>query len=324
MKRISHVIAACAALAACASGDGSNPVTGGDGGDTDPGGNDGELIDNEITEALAGDLQRIAYDPGDPADPDDDTLVVELSALDQSPVLAEYERNSALDVPGYVAFSVQDDPLDRIFVAYAATSEDGSVSAGVAGDGGQFLKFFSGAFYERHGDFSMPTTGLVSYAGSYVGITNLNDLDQDQRLPIPPGTDPSLYPYQPRVTTGSIFLNVDFDDNAVNGAIYDREFTDGDPLDNVYLVDGEIDANGEFLGTTEMADTNGPITTGSFGGIFGGIDASSVAGVVALDTIFLPDDARESSFDKERGIFVLPRCGTPTSPAICDDVDDFD
>jgi len=59
MRRISYVIAACAALAACESGNGTNPITGG-GDDTDPGDGGGDLVDNEITDQLANNLRRIA------------------------------------------------------------------------------------------------------------------------------------------------------------------------------------------------------------------------------------------------------------------------
>ena len=173
--------------------------------------------------------------------------------------------------------------------------------------------------YERTGDANLPTTGLVSYAGQYAGVTNLDDLDQDQLAPIPPGTDPSLIPAQPRLTQGTVFLNVDFADGAVNGVIYDRQFTDGEALTNVQLTGSTIDANGEFIGTAEMFTSDASIVAGQYGGIFG-TNGESVGGIVQLDTIFIPEDVRDNPFDREIGVFLLPACGTPTSPAVCNDV----
>ncbi|WP_116082874.1 hypothetical protein [Tropicimonas sp. IMCC34011] len=332
-------------LAACGGGDGSNPVNGdrvsdednGEGpGAEDPGpedpGETPDLDENTIPDALAQNLRSIAYDPGDPADPGDDTLTVEMNALDADRILATYDRNAALDVAGYRAFSVQDDALDRIFVALAARSSDGSVQAVVAGDAGQFTDVYQGGYYERVGDYAKPTEGQVSYAGNYAGVTNLADADQDQRMPVPPGTDPALVPQQAAQTTGSVFINVDFGDNAVNGAIYDRRFVDGpfadQELETVFLADGDLDDSGVFLGTARMRDEDGvPFGAGTFGGTIGGENSEGLAGVVALDTIFIPEDPREEisgTFDRETGIFVLPRCGTADAPAICTDVDSLE
>ncbi len=326
-KNLALVLALLGMLAACGGGDGTNPVN-------RPGGDDDDDTDipidpgdpeTEIPSDLALNVTQVTYNAGTDPDSDaDDTLTVELSALDQSPKAATYLRNAALDVEGYKAFSVQDDPLDRMFVAVSTVSDDGTVTATAVSDGGQFGKFFRGGYYKRNGGDNVPTTGLVSYAGTYAGVTNENDLDQDQRLEIPEGTNGALYPYQPRQTEGKIYVNVDFDDNAVNGAIYEKQFSDtGETLPNVNLVEGVIDDNGEFLGVTEIPTASGPTSAGKFGGIIGN-NGDAIAGVVAMDTIYQPDDTRDGSFDREVGAFVLPRCGTADAPAICDDVDDFD
>ncbi|MBT0958631.1 hypothetical protein IV417_14670 [Alphaproteobacteria bacterium KMM 3653] len=321
-------------VAACSGGDGTNVVTDGPdddettdvGVDADP----DEVDTSVVPEAIAGNLSSISYsDNGTPNNNSDDTLLVDLSALDQSPVNpddnleAEYVRNTALDVPGYVAFSVQDDPLDRLFVAMVGESEDGSVRAAVVGDGGQFGRYFNGATYERDEGAEIPTTGLVSYAGIYTGLTNEDDLDQDQILAPEAGTPSQLLPAQPRQTIGGIFLNVDFDDLAANGVIIERQFTDGEGLDDVYLTDGVLDEDGYFTGAAGMVDDGTLVTLGSFGGVIGN-NGDALAGALALDTIYVSSDTRDGDFDEETGIFVLPRCGTDTSPAICDQVDDFD
>lgn len=336
------LLAALLPLAACGGGDGTNPINGGQAGDGGNGdGGNGDVVENTVPDSLALNLNGIAYNPGDPDDTTDDTLSLQMTTFDNNPLLAEYQRNPALDVPGYVAFSVQDDPLDRIFVAVAGANADGTVQAVAVADGGQFGKFYRGTYYTREGDVDLPTTGLVSYAGTYAGVTNLDDLDQDQRLPIPPGTNPSLIPSQPRQTTGTMFLNVDFDDNGVNGAIYDRQFTDGETLDPIVedddgnlveIVDGgtiyldlaPIDENGEFIGTAYFITPDGQQDAGTYGGIFGGVEASAVGGTLALDTIYISDDVRDGDYDAEVGAFVLPRCGTAEADdAICDEVKDF-
>ena len=80
-----------AGLAACGGGEGNNPINGGGGG------GDGETTQNDIPEELARNLQRINYNA------DTDTLIVEISSLDSGDGEATYDRNPALDVPGYSA-----------------------------------------------------------------------------------------------------------------------------------------------------------------------------------------------------------------------------
>lgn len=300
----------------CSSG-GSNPVTGGSTASTGTTGTGTTTTTNTIPSQLASNLSRISYDPAA------GTLTVEMSAQDNSNVLASYNRTPALDVPGYQAFTVQDDPLDRMFVALVAQSPDGSVQAAIVTDGGQFNEYQWGGYYESNGG-NIPDTGLVSYAGEFAGITNLNTTNGPQLLPAPAGTDPALLPGQPILTTGSIFLNVDFADNSINGLVYNHNFVDNGTLPaalagqlpdaNLTLTD--IDADGEFLGTVEFIGDVGT-SVGSYGGTFGGVDAASVAGIVALDTIFLPTDPRDGQFDAMVGVFVLPQCGTTgsTDPA---------
>ncbi|MGV6811612.1 MAG: thymidylate synthase [Brevirhabdus sp.] len=320
MKRIFIIASACAAgfaLASC-GGSGSNPVTGGGsgtGGGTGTGGTTTTVEDNAIPAALAGNLTRISYDAAT------DALTVEIKSLDDPISFATYTRNAALDVPGYSAFSVQDDALDRMFVALANASTDGSVQAAVVLDGGQFNRYFSGGYYERTGDASLPTSGLVSYSGSYGGISNLQHPDPNAAgtLPVPAGTPSEVTPGTPRLTQGDIFINADFADNTINGTIYNRSFAD-DPtetLESLALVVTDIDGNGEFLGSAEFLGQPGEGSQGSYGGIIGGTDASSIAGVVSLTNIFLSSDARDTEFDAEVGVFVLDGCHTATPGPVC-------
>jgi hypothetical protein len=319
------------ALAAC-EGSSPNPVNGTRPPDdtTDPGDGGGEVVDNAIPEALALNVTGIGIDKGDPADPDDDVLTVEGIGLDDSPFTARYRRNAALDVDGYQAFSSQSDRLDRMYVAVSAEGPNGEVRAGSISDGGQVNRFFRGNFYERLVPLTRPSVsdgnGQVSYAGFYAGVTNLSDLDQDQRLPPRPGDPPEALPSQPRQTTGKVFLNVDFADNKVNGTIYDREFTDGKQLDSLALIETDLDDNGEWIGEVEFAGRPDLGKQGDHGGILGGTNASAAAGVIQLDNLFDPDedDPDDGTFDREVGTFVLPRCGTPAAPDICDGLGDLE
>ena len=101
-----------------------------------------------------------------------DTLLIAITALDTTPIQATWQRALALDLPGYQAFSVQEDPLDRMFIALSAESADGSAHATIAGDGGRFNRVLQGVDYARVGGYtpppatgSGPGTGQVSYSG---------------------------------------------------------------------------------------------------------------------------------------------------------------
>lgn len=267
-------------------------------------------------DVLKNNVTRIVYNA------DDNSFQVEIAELDTTPRLATWERDPRFDTAGYRAYSVQEDPLDRLFVGLAKTSDDGSVTAAVAGDGGQFNKFYSGGDYSREGNFSPEGSGgQVSYAGTYAGITNIPAAG-GELLPVPPGTDPELAPVQTSRVSGDIFLNANFDDNAVNGAVYNRVLVDyGFGLQSVILVEGEIAANGTFQGKTERWVNDDPemAITGDFGGVFGGEGAAAVGGVVALEQMF--DSAGdEIENGRERGIFVLRQCGLSGDSAVCDAV----
>jgi hypothetical protein len=79
-----------------------------------------------------------------------------MTGLDSTPASASFTRNAALDVPGYEAYAVQEDALDRFFIALAAESADGSVQASAVSDGGQFARFYAGTSYARSGGFDRP------------------------------------------------------------------------------------------------------------------------------------------------------------------------
>lgn len=245
----------------------------------------------------------------------DGTLTVQID-LDGDELLQEYVADGTLD--GYSRFTQQDDSLDRAYTAFAGESSDGSLQATVVIDGGQFNRFFGGGSITQN-SYSAPSSGLVSYAGGYVGVSNVGPAAAN-----PNGADPSLVPGTAAEVTGSVFINADFTDNVMNGAVYDRVLDYGGTavdLQTVVLTVTSIEADGSFTGTVEFEDLT---SVGSYDGAFGGDDAASVAGVVSLDEGFL--DGAEiggvatTQFDEitgeaEYGVFVIDQC--PTGGAEC-------
>lgn len=309
-------------LASCGS---TNPLGGGGGGGGG-GGTTPPPAQITVPEVLSKDVTAITYDAAN------DRLLVQIRGLDTTPVVASWARREALDTAGYRAYAVQEDPLDRLFVGLVAQSGDGSVSAAVAGDGGQFNTFFSGGTYGRTGTFQPPTaagSGQVSYAGRYAGLTNIPVPDGDELLPFPDGVSDELRPGQTARVEGDIFLNVNFGDNAVNGAIYNRVLVDLDfGLQSVILVPNTIAANGTFAGKAErwVVDDSSMTEIGDYGGVFGGTNAGNVAGIVALERVFYGEDILDVSAGDvipnavERGLFVLRQCGQSGASDICDTV----
>ena len=270
-----------------------------------------------ISESIAGGLDGGTYSLAA------GTLTVRIPLDLGDDIDAEYERNPALDVAGYVAFSAQSDPLDRIYIGMAARSADNSVEGVLVSDAGQFGRFFGGTTFRQIGAYSespaSPNTGLVSYAGNYVGLSNAPATSNNIGLPVNPGTEPGLIPAQASRVTGNVFINADFGDNVVNGLIYNRTNLDAnEQLNNVVLIVSTINSNGSFLGKVQSQPVDGtaPVAIGDYGGTFGGLNASGVAGGVHLEN-YLDNVENE----QEYGIFVLTQCGLAgDGGAICDDV----
>ncbi|MBU2943977.1 thymidylate synthase [Shimia thalassica] len=289
-------MAAMASLTACG---GSNPFAE----ETDD--------DTEITvpEELAGNLKSVSYNATD------QTLSAEIYALDSTPVTVVYARDSARDIGTYEAYSVQEDSLDRFFVAMVGESQDGSVQAGFVGDGGQFNRVLQGAYYERNGTFDAPpigtgpAAGQVSYAGDYAGILNGGPSSADA-----PNVDSSILPGEPYLVSGQVFLNANFADMAVNGGVYDRQIVLSTPfeLEDISLIVTDIAADGSFFGDVEV---HGVIENdkGDYGGVFGGSDAAAVAGIISMS-----DFTENLDDETEYGFFVLTQCGLDGDAAICD------
>lgn len=260
-----------------------------------------------IPAELAGDVDSISYDAAT------QTLVVRGQTLDDTPFEAVYRRRPALDRQGYEAYSAQESSLGRHHTAYVG-ERDGT-RAGIVQAGGQFGHVFGGSYYERDGVFDRPDItqagGIVHYAGSYVGLLN-GPGDGGDLLPVAPGTPPEVQPRQAAEVLGTIFIAADFADNSADGIIYDRSAPDFPltVLADVELAPAEIAADGSFSGPAQQ--DSGSSTVGSWGGIFGGADASAVAG-----TVHVSDHIEGFDNVEEYGLFVLARCGTVNADPIC-------
>lgn len=278
-----------------------------------------------VPASLSNSITKVVYTPG--ATPAESTLKIQIQGLDTTPLLATWAYTPSLNVPGYTAFSIQQSSIDRMFVALAATSPDGSVSAQVAGDGGLNNTSFSGANYTRTGAFTPPTTttGNVHYAGSYAGLLNGGGSGSGL-IPPPSGLDPTQTPGQPARVTGDVALTANFADNQVEGQIFNRVVVDsGFGLESIILVPTSISANGTFGDGTTAALVERPdqapdvanVVVGAYAGAFGGTDASSVAGAITLDKVYdTIGTGNEIKGALERGIFVLTACapGATTPP----------
>ncbi|WP_372840908.1 hypothetical protein [Phaeovulum sp.] len=300
---------AALAFAACSS----DETDGGTGGGT--GGSTGTSPETPV--ALKVNVNEIVFNGT--------TLQVSIDSLDSTPVLVDYVRDPSLDVGGYLAFRVQEDALDRLFIALAKESDDGAVRAVTAADGGQFNRYFAGGVYERTGDFLPPTIGTgpgagqVSYAGSYAAVTNVRVARGGPTdVAIDTTETGVLVPGQSSRVSGDIFLNVNFLDESINGAIYNRVLIDQSlSLADIVLVRADIAEDGTFLGSAEYDDPSNTVV-GTYGGIFGGVDANSVAGLVNLEEF---NDDWEN--EREHGVFVLTQCGPSNTLPICSSVAPF-
>ncbi|MBE0413275.1 thymidylate synthase, partial [Yoonia sp.] len=229
MKIFACALAAAVMLSAC---DDVTVADGGTGGDTPATPAEG------VEQAVKGTLDGVTFNAAA------ETLLVTVRSLDGDTVATAYARNNTYDQDGYIAFTQQDDALDRFFTGMAATSADGTSQAVVVMDGGQFNRYFGGVNYAQIGTYTAPTSGLASYAGDYVGLLNVGT----RTGTLSSGASNNILPYRSGQVTGDIFLNVDFADNKVNGAIYNRVDVDsvGINVDTVFLPATALNADGSF------------------------------------------------------------------------------
>lgn len=299
MRRFWLGLAAASALSACGGG---NPFLEDD--VTDPG------TGTQIPEALAGDVESVSYDPVN------ETLTITGVELVSGQNTTTYVRNAALDRAGYEAYTFQQDAQKEHATAYVRQSEGGYAT--VVMTGGQFGTFHGGTSYGRDGSFTAPDVtapdrGLVSYAGSYVGLLNINGDDGDL-IPPSPGADPEILPGQAAEITGKAYINADFGGLSVEGGVYDRTITDhtGVNVENLTLYEGTLAADGSFTGNVNV-DGGG---VGQYGGVFTGADAAAVAGTLHA-TGHIEELNNGTVPIEEFGVFVLNSCNGANADPAC-------
>lgn len=307
MKRIFAASVALAILGACGDG---NPFTAA-GEDAD----DETVVDFVIPPAVAGNLVGFSFNA------DTDTLNVTGLQRDGDEVTVDYVRNAALDRGEYRAFTFQDDPLDEHTTVYVR--QIGAVSAATAVTGGQFGFFTGGVSFERSGAFDPiqgnqdADTGLVSYSGDYIGLSDLSGPGTDI-APVGAGVDPSTVPSQASVVTGRVFINVEFETNEVAGIVSQRQILLGNrnsaagtlvDVPDLLLAPGQFNDEGNFASTVEINTASGSRQeVGEYAGVIGGPDAEAIGGGLFAEEHF--DEAIDVDGEEEYGIFVLGRCGT--------------
>ncbi|MFV2003189.1 MAG: thymidylate synthase [Paracoccaceae bacterium] len=280
MKVRSASLLAMGLLAACAPG---NPFFGGGGG----GGTIAPALEG-VPASLSKNLTAVSYDAGA------GTLVVQVTALDASVLQASYVRTPGLDVSGFEAYTMQETTLNRSFIALFAENPRGNLIAGVVADGGQFNRYYGGGAYSQIDVYSAPGAGgLANFIGSYAGVTNFNPLG---------GLSPGR-------TSGDVTFIADFTDMVVNGAIENRILIDdGSALVDVIMPATALAADGSFLGGTEYLNLQ---SSGVYGGAFGGVGATDVAGILVFKPIEGTPDIEEI------GVFLLAQCGTAGDDPAC-------
>lgn len=309
MDRIFAAMVALAALGACSSG--GNPFATPDESTPD----DGAVVDFVIPEQVAGNLTNFAFNATD------ETLSITGLQRDGDEVTVDYVRRAALDQGGYQAYTFQDDPLDEHTTVYVR--QIGDVTGTVAVTGGQFGFFTGGTSFQRTGAFDpipgnqQADTGLVSYSGDYVGLSDVEGQNTDL-LPVP-GSVNAPRPAQAAVVTGRVFINVEFDTGELSGAIFDRQVTTGNRFDtsatvvpnlpSLLLEPTQLNEDGTFASNVEITTSGGTRrAAGEYAGIIGGPNSEAIAGSLYVEEHF--EDALEVTGEEEYGIFVLGRCGT--------------
>ncbi|GEM_PF-6226668 len=241
------------------------------------------------------------------------TLQITIDAQDLS---GPYDRDPTLNLNGYEAYTYQSTTSNRKVVALIKTA--GTVTSMVAVDGGQFAEYHGGGAMYRTDVFTVPTetevndqksTGRFNYSGSYVGLLNTG-------TPTPSGPDGSLNPEQATRTTGRALITADFAEMRVSGGVDQRsqinnDGSTGPALAAIALTSTNIAADGSFTNSVQRLDPTGYVAAGTYGGLFGGIDASEVAAVL----VFNPVSSSSELF--EHGQVVLSNCVATGGAAAC-------
>lgn len=299
-------------LAAC-DGNPFSPVPGGGGGGTP-----GLAVPAEVSR----DLRSITYSPNKGGQ-----LSVDLNGLVASGGSATFVRDASLDVGNYQAFKYQETGLQRSYLAYVAKNKRGDLLVTAVSDGGQFNAHYGGATFARISVYQAPTvrdgveTGQFSYAGDYAGVLTVGDATSATLAP-------GLTPNGAYHVEGDTLINANFANSLVNGGVDNRFVLDNagnrvdvnadgnvdsnDMLPAIALLPSAINSSGAFTGDVQIfgpPDTPGS-KIGTYAGLFGGIGATDVAGVLVFNPL-------TGASPEEFGVFNLPRCDTAGASPLC-------
>ncbi|MDP5216859.1 hypothetical protein Q5Y75_06475 [Ruegeria sp. 2205SS24-7] len=284
------------------------------------GGGSGESGDTGATgfiapDDIAGQLDSVVYNPGDPATGEPATLEVTGLPFDDGDLSAEYTRDESLDVPGFQAFTGQARSGSRHYTVLV--SEQDGILVATSGSGFRGT-FFGGANFARQNTFSRPrdsdlsgpnpTVGNVEYRGAYAGVINAATNGG-------PGVSRIVR------TSGDISVTADFTDNQVQeGTITNRRFEDpvvigdtsggiislpaGTALENLNFESTTLESNGTFTGNVLNLDRD---TVGSYAGAFAGERAPAVGGVIRAEGHIEALDNAEGPTIFEDGVFTATR-----------------
>lgn len=283
-------------LAAC----GGNPIgEDDDGGGGGGGGGSTPLLSEEVSMAVEeADLNR--WQPGDA------TFEVRMTAQDAADLTGTYQRNAALDVDAYQAYTYQETTSNRFIVALVR--KEGEMAGMIAVDAGQFSVYNGGGQVWRADAFTAPSGGLggpFNYSGTYVGLLNVGPN-------APGGPGGGLGAERAMRVNGRALITADFTEMSVSGGVDQRVVVDPEgaalnPMLNVALVTTEITATGTFEGTVRRLESQGWTDAGKYGGAFSDLGAE-----VATVLVFNPTNDTALF---EHGLIVLQNCTAAGGPA---------
>ena len=258
MRMTAISVASCYMLAACIGGSSTSTKFA----------DSGQIAPIPTHEQVAqGDLQSMSYDPNT------ETLIVRGDPFD---LAGTFRRAPKRDVRGFAAF--ENDGGARRYLALVRTDTANGIAAGTVGTPIRLDREFGGTFIARSATPTLPNNMEVSHVGDYAAVRNVGTND---------GADMSNSFLQ-RVE-GTVRLDLDFFDDrtpGIEGVITDRRNLDQRieidgrkrpvTYDDVVLVFGDIDAEGNFRGDANVNKS----TVGFYEGFIAGTDAAASAGNV--------------------------------------------
>ena len=267
-------VGSLAILVACGGGDGSNPITGGLGGNdqpidpADPNVVDGLKFAFNQDDGLV--MNALTYDAAA------DELFINNIPFDTTTGI--YERTR--DLPnGWGLYENDESGMSgRIpYFAVFEVSATGDTQAAAVASGGFIGDGNVGATAQRtNGSVALPVTGILNYNGTYAGVRELGET-------VPGGPSAEL-------VQGDAIVNIDFDDFDITGDIVgfviNREVytTAGVFVGNlaaISLAEAFIDRPTATIDSSAAIAQDGTLN-GSWEGVFGGPNGEEIAAYLVV------------------------------------------